>query len=264
MISSHLKVRGDWFLRNTAFGLTIGACSAFALAYILDSNVSSGLKEFYTYIISALLTLIAAALTLVGVFATIAHQRELEQRARFKKLEAARAFLPNALSRMCELSDYAILYSHNFDDFMSRLGEDEFRDISSSRLTLTDEIISILRDVIELTDDDKLSRRLSGLLREHQVFLARWRSLFSSDRDSFIQTTEDVRQRTVSWAYLGAISASLFTYARGESLTVDTTVGQDEIASILGTSGATSLDVEEHMGDIGLYQRTFARRFESD
>lgn len=253
--------RYKWLLRNTALGVLVGFILALCLAAVIDADIPSGIKEFYGFIITAALSMIAAALTLIGVFATIAHQREIELRARKKKLEAARAFLPSALSKMCDMSERAIRYSFEFDEMELRLGEAGMREISISDLTLTDEIISVFRDVIELSDDDIVTRRIAGLLREHQVFLARWRSIFAPDRSIMISHASDIRQRTVAWAYLGAISASIFEYARGETETIKTTVGFQEISSSLNTAGLIDLHSEDHADEIGLYERTFTRRF---
>ena len=248
-------------MNNTAFGVLVGFILALCLAAVIDADIAPGIKEFYSFIITALLGMIAAALTLIGVFATIAHQREIERRARQKKLEAARAFLPSALSKLCDIADHGVRYSFAFSDFEARLGEDGFRDASIPNLTLTDEIISVFRDMIELSDDDIVSKRISGLLREHQVLLARWRSIFAPDRAIMVRTAADLRQRTVAWAYLGAIAASIFEYARGETSTIETTVGFREISSALNTAGLVSLHTEDHTEEIGLYERTFSRRF---
>ncbi|MCL5779194.1 hypothetical protein M1105_19715 [Limibaculum sp. FT325] len=142
------------------------------------------------------------------------------------------------------------------------MGIDEFERISLDQLTLSDGVVSVLRDIIELSDYDDVVKRVSGLLREHQIFLARWRSNFAPDRDTMIVLEGNIRQRTVSWAYLGAISASLFPYARHETDEVSSLVGEREIAGILNTAGVADLHAEDYAQEIGLYARTFARRFQ--
>lgn len=253
--------RLHWVLRNTAFGALVGFVLAFCFAAAIDTDVRHEAKEFYSFIVTAVLSMAAAALTLAGVFATIDHQLAAERRARSKRLEAARAFLPEALSRMCEICQTAMQYSFEFEQFEEQRGEAGFRSTSISELTLTDEIISVFRDIIELSDDDAVSRRLAGLLREHQILLARWRSIFAPDRVIMVRSPADIRQRTVAWAYLGAIASSMFEYARGESHTIETNVGFREISSALNTSGLVNLHTEDHSAEIGLYERTFSRRF---
>jgi hypothetical protein len=98
-------------------------------------------------------------------------------------------------------------------------------------------------------------------LREHQVFLARWSGHFSPDQENFIWIASDTRQRTVAWGYLGAIAASLFDYARAETDTIETNVGETEISSALNAARVGSLHTENFQEEISLYARTFARRF---
>lgn len=261
MSSLKPKIYFKRLLKNTAFGVLVGFISALCLAAVIDADVPPGIKEFYIFILTAVLSLIAAALTLIGVFATIESQQEIELRARRKRLEAARAFLPSALSKLCNISNHGVLYSSRFEIFRADMGMVEFRDRSLSDLDLTDEIISVFREIVELCEDDAVAQRISGLLREHQVFFARWQSEFEVSQVHVIVNSEDIRLRTVAWAYLGAIASSIFEYARGEADTISTTVSGADIASWLRNSGYVSLHEDDYSSEIGLYERTFERRF---
>ncbi|MFD1157837.1 hypothetical protein [Roseovarius aestuarii] len=89
-------------LRNTAFGGLVGTLVTLALVWAFDSDVSTEIKRFYTFVFTACITLAAATLTLYGVFSNIENQQTQAQQDRNRKLLAAKALLPNALSKMCE------------------------------------------------------------------------------------------------------------------------------------------------------------------
>jgi len=152
-------------------------------------------------------------------------------------------------------------YSHSFNSYQNDLGEEPFEALSFSQLKLSDEVISVFRDLIELSDDEILTDRLAGLLREHQVFLARWQDEFSPDAAHKIVSDADIRQRTAGWAYLHAITCSLFEYARNEHQTVTETVSDTEISSALNQSGQPDLHNADFAKEVGLYARSFKRRF---
>lgn len=249
------------FLRNTAFGIFVGATLTLAFSWSVDSEVSIEIKRFYTFIFTAIISLIAATLTLVGVFTNIENQRHLDDEARHRKLNAAKALLPHALSQMCSVCRWGMRYSHSFNYYISDLGEEPFETLSFSQLKLSDEVISVFRDLIELSDDEILTDRLAGILREHQVFLARWQDEFSPDAAHKVVSDADIRQRTTGWAYLYAITCSLFEYARNEHETLIETVSDKEISSALNQSGDPKLHNEDFVKEVGLYTRTFKRRF---
>lgn len=249
------------FLRNTAFGALVGTLLSLGLAWGVDSNVSAELKRVYTFVFTAFISLIAATFTLVGVFSNIENQQTQEKFQRQRKLQAARAFLPSALSNMCEICRWGVRYSHDFQAYENNLGRIQFEQESFDRLSLSDEIISVFRDVIELSDNEVVSDRLSGLLREYQVFFARWKSDFSPNAQNNVLINADFRMRTTAWAYLYAISSSLFDYARNETDDVLTNVTEEEISSALNQAGAPGVFTEDFIEEIGLYARTFARRF---
>ncbi|SMC14563.1 hypothetical protein ROA7745_04431 [Roseovarius aestuarii] len=78
-----------------------------------------------------------------------------------------------------------------------------------------------------------------------------------------IVTSANVRERTVAWAYLYAITSSMFEYARNETRSLDETVTETEIRSAINTAGDVSMYASDFTGEIGLYARTFQRRFEA-
>lgn len=200
--------------------------------------------------------LLSAAFALAGILAQIDSQNEAQRVDRLRQLQSARAFLPSALSSYCEVARMGVRHSYSLGPDLSAISE-QTQTETIRDLTPSDEIVSVLRDVLRFTDDNAVSERISLILREHQIFLARWRGSFS---EYHVVDVSDGRQRTVSWAYLYALIGSLFEYARGEADTlVDDWSDQRVITalSICLPIGAFSDDFEE---EIGLYSRHFFRR----
>lgn len=251
----------DKILRNTPFGMLLGAILALILAAALDTWVSDDLVKISGSIFSTIATLLAASLALTGVFSSIENQQNINRENRQKKLMAARAFLPSALSRMSSICKSAIRYSHKFDTFEATLGAAEFEKVSKIDLVLSDEIITIFKEVIELTEDNVVADRLSGLLREHQIFLSRWKSAFSEGMTRHPPLSKDGIERTVGWAYLAAICASIFDYARRNTQTIESGVTEDLIFNSIFTAELDDLEGDNVRAAVGLYERTFLRRF---
>ena len=244
-------------LRNTSLGACIGAALAIGLSAVFRADVSEGVEKFYTYIFSALITLLASGLALMGVFSNIEHQQHIATVARLRRLRATRALLPSALSQLCELAIWGIRYSHQFAEYRRHLGTEEFERVSLSRLELSDELMSLLRDMIELCEDENVAKRIAGMLREHQVLVTRWKDEFSEAR----RVIQNLRTRTVYWALLHALASSLFEYARSETDTVDTVVTEDEIGIGLRAARTRGLELDEFADEIALYARHYRRRF---
>lgn len=250
-------------LRNTATGILIGFVGGMLLAMALDSGVSDELKKLYTFVISAVLSLFAAALTLTGVFANIENQREAERRSRERKLAAAKALLPTSLSQMCDICESGMQFSHNFSTLLQELSDEKFKEISVQRLSLPDGMISIFRELIELTDNEAVSERISVLLREYQVLFARWTSVFSQSNLSAMNGELRRNEKTVEWAFLYAITVSLFDYARNESEGPDREIGERELWTALRVSGIRATNKDQFQSAIAVCSRALARMFSS-
>lgn len=259
--SYQMRIRRKYLLQNTAFGLFLGVELALLLAWAFNAEVREDVARFYTYLITASVSLLAATLTLIGVFANIENVREAETERRKRKLISARAFLPTSLSKVCEICEAGISYSHNFERDKKNLGEIVFRERSLSDLALPNGVVDVFRDIIELTDDDKVRERLAGIFQEHQVHLARWRSEFESSPNVVERTDSELKQRTVGWAYIYAIASSLFDFARGETEAVEEFEPARLIMGPLRTTKDPTILAGDFDTEIGLYERAFRRRF---
>lgn len=249
------------FLRNTSFGIFIGAELTLVSCW---TNSPSGVDEITSTLSTQLTigaTLLASAVALAGVLFNIENQNVINEQNRHKKFLACRAFLPQALSELFNLCRNGMKYSFKFHQFEAEFGKIEFEEKSIKDLCLSDGLTSILKEIIEFSDEASVSDRLSGILREHQILLARWKGEFTTDNAMTIRLPSYYSQRTVAWAYLGAICASMLQFARGETKIVNTKVTYVDISGIIATSDIADLDPDEHVEAINLYARNFDRRF---
>lgn len=248
------------FLKNSPFGICIGFILAFALSSIIDSSFIEKSKGFYTYILTTVVSLGAASLALSGVLANLQLQVTLKNEERLRRLSAARAFLPQALSEMCEVSRHGMMNCYNSRNLHPREMDANFVEDSISNIRLTDEIVSIFRDIVEHSSDNS-SIRIQLILREHQVFSARWRSHVRDRENIMPLNSSDIAQRTTSWAYLYALTSTAFDYARGQTANITEHVNEERISSALSSVGIHPVQNPDYFTDaIGLYARHYLRQ----
>ena len=201
-----LKFR--WIL-NFPLGLFWGAVTAFSVAAFLDAEVKSDLlNRVGPSMLSALTTLLAAAIAVTGVLRNIENQNSLAEQARQRKLAAARAVLPLALSEFYKVCD-----SH-----LTRLSNGE-RTVTEGQPELSSTSHETLKLVIE-NADPVTQKSLGFLLMCYQVVVARYHDEQASDPEE-LETEASIKLAKYSrasalglWASLKALVAVQFEYAR--------------------------------------------------
>ncbi|MFU1478656.1 hypothetical protein ACM25N_13510 [Roseovarius sp. C7] len=195
-------------------GMALGAVSTCILAAIFDAEFSVGLEKFYTFLIPVIISLFVASLAVAGVLASIASQDAREEETRKRKLMAARAKLPFALSQASDIflagSRHAARLERTEETFVTT----EIANRTVREMTLPTDVVQTFLEVIENHDRTDVANRLSGILREYQVHMSRWVNRINGDDANFIETEGDRRRRTVAWVYLMALNETLFEYAR--------------------------------------------------
>ncbi|MAO26886.1 MAG: hypothetical protein CMN15_06765 [Roseovarius sp.] len=195
-------------------GMALGAVLTCILAAIFDAEFSAGLEKFYTFLIPVIISLFVASLAVAGVLASIASQDAREEENRKRKLMAARAKLPMSLSAANKVFSEGLKFAANLERAEQPWEIEHIANASVSAMTLPSDVIQTFLEVIEFHDQPDVANRLSGILREYQVYMARWVSRIDGDDANFIETEGDRRERTVSWAYLLTLNETLFEYAR--------------------------------------------------
>ncbi|MEX5576221.1 hypothetical protein [Pseudophaeobacter sp. A-200-2] len=240
-------------------GVAIGIMFTCGLGWLFDANFAEEVKERYTYLASAVLSLLVASFAVAGVFSSIASQRGEDHDDRKRRLLAARAKLPLALSAISKLCKAGICYSAEFDTLCAAKGKEAMRDETVGALTLDQSTVHDIIHVIENLDNLLIAERLSAMLREYQIFFSRWVGEFDEFAWPMIVEDADKRSRTVSWAYLGAICGSLYDFARkdGELGEVD----EEAIRNALSVNLPVHIHWESFQDEIGMYARVFKQRF---
>jgi len=115
------------------------------------------------------------AALLVAIIALVCQIRQSDRHnkdRRSRKFESARAILPLALNRLVDYAEHAL-------DF-SLIGQDKFdksETYEDAFPQLPDDVVPVLREVIEYADDDKVGHALRDLISDVQVHHARMLNL---------------------------------------------------------------------------------------
>lgn len=197
-------------------GLALGAASTsavFMLGFIaIDASTSSEHHSYVRTLLAATFTLFAAYIALQGISKQIEHTSKSRDDVRRRRLRAASAMLPIALSRCLAASRNNV--RRHFEQ--SELGEDRTPEEFSE---FDPESLSIIRECIEHIDDDNYNQMVY-LFRAYQVLAARDREFIRASRISYrphrLQYGERMRMSdAISWAVLSASIGEMFPFARG-------------------------------------------------
>ena len=232
-------------LRNFGFGLFIGVIFAIILAAVLDSDVAEGIKNNCVSIAAIIAATFSAFLALLGVRGQIEHQNKQHneqiehqnkqaEKARLASLAATKAFLPIALTEMCYVAKRGMVLRWGFYKRLQNAALDaEIQNLqqkTASELALSEHLISVFKDFIEYAAPDD-GARISLVLNEYQIVLARWNGIFAGYEWGLYADATD--EQTIHWAYLYALSSSVFEFSRNRASSITGTVGKKEILDAL-------------------------------
>lgn len=243
-----------------SLGLATGSILALLLAALFDSGVAENTKNNWVNLATIVAAIIAAYLALLGIRRQIEHQTDLNEKSRLASLKATKAFLPIVLSDMCRLATAGMKHRWDFHTTITDLPEGQIADFqrqTTSDLELSDQVISVFRNFIENADPND-GKRVAIILREYQVLLARWDGLFTEGRST--ELPDERLLETTHWAYLYALSTSIFDFSRDEAPNISTTVGTHEICNALSLARIYQQNSGGFDSKIGLFARDFQRQ----
>lgn len=179
---------------------------------------------------SAFLALVAAGLTILVLVRQIRQSDRQHKLERQKKLEAARAVMPLALSRLVDYAESALNYSLIGK---SKISSRETHDQELPHVP--DDVISVLREVIEYADDGLAGHALRKLISEVQYHHARMRDL--PRQETTVQPTgvrrigmpENYDQGIWDAIHLYLHASAFFDYARFETDIMPSEPTRDEV-----------------------------------
>lgn len=247
------------FFDRFTSGVLIGWIAAMCLAALIDSKVSDRIAQNAFQFAGILAAVSAALLALMGVSRQISHKNEEEERARIAKLRACKAVLPLALSDICKVSQNGIYHCWNGYNLLTASSFNEYRTNSFIDLKVSDEVLAILRDFVRYSRDTD-GEKISLILQEYQVFLSRWRGRFETPDYFKKEPLERRCEHTTSWAYLYALSSSVFAYARGETEEIQAPDYQnDDVASALRIATVIYGNEQSFETFLDVYQKRYDR-----
>lgn len=189
------------FLRNFPLGVFLGLQLGLILAWIWDSELADLFKQNASDFLAALVTLIASAVALAAVFWKTEHQRS-------RKLAAARAVLPMALTKLIEVSRHGIDYSLRDESFLKDVSN--FDEVQAA-LSLPDSTLQILKENIENASPEE-EKWLSLIIGHYQIYRSRLLGLISDPNRIVV----DYNRASLAsdWCLLHALAEHLFDFAR--------------------------------------------------
>ena len=223
------KSRWHVLLANFPFGVLVGCLIAFSIAWLLEEQVEDSIRKFYTYFASALFSLIAATLAVTSVLYSVQNQTNLALYAREQKLRSARAMLPAALSDLSDIAERALDWTQS--EAVAQVGTDS-RYSENIDLSIEPATIEVIRQIIEHTDDERVSRHLAGIVTEHQVFRSRFQGEWRVGSLRPV-SGQGIGGRAIEWAAWKCLVDTTYHYARGASATIKRDVTEEMILSVL-------------------------------
>lgn len=213
-------IRKEFFTQNVAisafFGVVIGAC----FVGFLSSGWSENAIKFGTYGLTILATLFASGIALSGVLLSLSMKQVEADAALKRSLEASKSMLPLALSQMidvCRSGVYISLHSiPPHDELLT----------GRNPLSLDNEVLKILREVIEFADECD-SRAIFELLATYQILVAR-----SKEPTNAVDGEFRMASKAVDWAHLHILVSRCFSYSRRMIAHIETNNQPESVVAI--------------------------------
>lgn len=232
-------------------GLASGTIITLMLCWLFDPQVGAIIESEAVSFVTIAATIAAAAIAYEGILRQIRHQNEIEADRKLAELEAERAAMPLALSRICEISRRGI------QDLVGH--EEIYGALANEDMSLEATHVQSIKAMIKVSPVP-VRVRLQAILRGYQVALA------STDwelSDPLVKTPHDQGADGYTrislcyrWALLHALAESLFNFSRGGSADLDLPFPNDRLMSAVKLSGV----VPEWYSDFeGFFQRAVAR-----
>ncbi len=241
-----MKVR-DGF----AGGLATGAIATLLMCWFLDSGVKVAIERNVVQFITIGTTLVAAAIAYMAVLRQLRHQDDVENDLRARRLEAERAALPIALSRLAEICKRGMQDLIGHEHITSPL--------ASENMALETTHIAAIKSMI-MVSEDPIRERLQFLLVGYQLAMASVDWEFDSEIKQVPTDQSPDGYNRISlcyrWALLYNVAMSLYTFARSGQKSVAPLFEDNRCLAAVRNSGAWP---ESFTDFIGFFERAEQR-----
>ncbi len=207
MLMPHNKrsIMMRWFhyIRNFPMGASFGVFMGAIFIIVIQGEWPDGLQRYGTYGITAIVTLLASGIALTTAIWNT-------ETARRRKLKAAKASLPLALSRLIQIARNGVQISMEDNAFFN---DPDNASLIEERLAIPDGVFATLKECIEFGDETS-AQWLTNIIAHYQVYKARLVGL-AADRN--MNPIDHYRaQHAAEWIFWHAMVSHLFGFARGK------------------------------------------------
>lgn len=190
---------------NFPLGLLLGALVALLLAAYADPDAWPNLEKYDAFIVSAVVSLLIASVAAAGIQSNIANQIRLTTEQRQRKLLAARSVLPTVAGTLSVISENGLLAAIRLAKGKELSVEELQKTIES--VSIPSDALSVMRDLIEFSEDESVAKYVAYTIEEHQVYVSRLNSLAGG-------SNFEKAERVVEWAYMTALFDWFYLYSR--------------------------------------------------
>ncbi|UWQ92766.1 hypothetical protein K3727_08300 [Rhodobacteraceae bacterium M382] len=241
-IVTQIRVR-FWLLQNASFWILLGVFVGIGYFLLIESKIGGEYSKFWVYGVSALITLFASGVALVGVFFNIENQNRLADSATEAKKRASLAMLPAVLAeigRRCEHNVFTVLINSENNLRTSTDLDTHFQRYQNAEIKpFIDNIeFQTLKECIEYSDKQS-AEILSRIPYHYQVYFSRsYEKDFPSirkDRQGRVTDNHSL-QRAQDWLLLHSLTCHCLEYARGFEDRISDRVSVARLAQDFSTS----------------------------
>ncbi|MBV2359783.1 hypothetical protein KUH32_08355 [Thalassococcus sp. CAU 1522] len=201
------------FIRSFPVGVMIGASIGIAYVFALESNWNEAVTEYVLYGLTALVTLGASAIALTTAIWDSESKRD-------RRLRAAKASLPMALSELMQVAERGIRLSL-MDTAVLR--DSETGPNVRAELAVSETSLATLKECIESADETS-AKWLVNIVAHYQVYVSR---IDGAATDRSLGRSEHNRQHdAANWILWASMVAHCFDFARGEDVIPETMDGE--------------------------------------
>ena len=196
--------------------------------------------ERFQTLITGLLAVVAAIVTIYFIRKQIVQVDQHSEEARYQKSKAARAFMPNALSALCEYANESIIVLIGLRAAIvagetGRRASDEVRAVTVP--IIPHNALSTLKECIEFSYEEPAGK-IAHLIRELQIQNSRLRTLISDCQrveGSRIVVTAPIHADSGIFdaANIYALAENLFEFARSETESAPNDVNVQDVKRAL-------------------------------
>lgn len=208
------KMSNSWlaFITGLLTGLVLGLWIILIFRELLfEMHYKRFMENMFSPIFAGSFTFFGVLFALFGVHWNIKNQNWLESQRTERRLVAARASLPVALSelnRICKLHLLQIAHRGSYD--------------TKESMVMSEATQETIRTVIE-NSDEVIQKELSKLLAYYQIAVSRYKSFVADPPEPIDGYGMDLMEAEliISWASLRTLTGCYFDYGRGAKFELD-------------------------------------------